>query len=198
MTITDWLVAATTVTVEEVITGLLATNDSPTPLGEPTTLTATLTFTPTTEFTYTWAFGDSDTGQGAVVSHTYPYAGVYTAVVTASQTVTDRLVAPTTVTVEEVITGLIATNDSPTPLGKPTTLTATVTAGSHPVYRWAFGDGISGMGPVVTHTYSEQAVYTAVVTASNGVSALTATTTVEITPPPQFYVYLPLALRQFP
>ncbi len=177
---------------------LEAANDSPTLVGSPTMLTATLTFTPTAEFTFTWTFGDSDTGQGAVVSHTYPYAGVYTAVVTASMTITDWLVAATTVTVEEVLTGLIAINDSPTPLGKPTTLTATVTAGSHPVYRWAFGDGMSGTGPVVTHTYPETAVYTAVVTASNGVSALTATTTVEITPALRFFVYLPLVLRQSP
>jgi hypothetical protein len=115
MTVSDWLVAATTVTVEEVITGLSAINDSPTALGSPTMLTATLTFTPTAEFTFTWDFGDSDSGQGAVVSHTYPYADVYTAVVTASMTVSDWLVAATTVTVEEVITGLIAINDSPTP-----------------------------------------------------------------------------------
>jgi hypothetical protein len=177
---------------------LEAANDSPTPLGSATTLTATLNFTPTAEFTYTWALGDSESGQGAVLSHTYPYAGIYTAVVTASMTVSDWLVARTTITVEEVITELIATNDSPTPLGKPTTMTATVTAGSHPIYRWAFGDRMTGMGPVVTHTYSETAVYTAVVTASNGVSALTATTTVEITPPPGFYVYLPLVVRQSP
>jgi hypothetical protein len=177
---------------------LEAANDSPTLVGSPTMLTATLTFTPTAEFTYTWAFGDSEGGQGVVVSHTYPSAGVYTAVVTASMTITDWLVTATTVTVEEVITGLSAINDSPTPLGKPTTLTATVTGGSHPVYRWAFGDGVSGMGPVVAHTYPEPAVYTAVVTASNGVSALTTTTTVDITRPPLFYVYLPLALRRSP
>jgi PKD repeat protein len=77
-------------------------------------------------------------------------------------------------------------------------MTATVAGGSHPGYNWAFGDGMSGMGPVVTHTYSEPAVYTAVVTASNSVSSLTATTMVEIAPPPRFYVYLPLVLRQSP
>jgi hypothetical protein len=177
---------------------LEADNDSPTPLGSLTMLTATLTFTPSTEFTYTWAFGDSDGGEAAVMTHTYPYAGVYTAVVTASKTISDWLVAATTVTVEEVITGLSVLNDSPTPLGDPTTLTATVTAGSHPDYRWAFGDGELGVGPVVTHTYSAPAVYTAVVTASNRVSELTATTTVEIMPPPRFYIYLPLVLCQSP
>jgi PKD repeat protein len=133
-----------------------------------------------------------------VLTHTYPYAGVYTAVVTASQTLSDWLVAMTTVTVEEVLTGLNVLNDSPTPLGDPTTLTATVTAGSQPGYEWAFGDGASGAGAVVTYTYSEPGVYTAVVTASNRVSELTGTTVVEITSPPRLPVYLPLVLRQSP
>jgi len=177
---------------------LEATSDGPTPLGSSTLLTATLNFTPTAEFTYTWAFGDGDMGQGAVVTHTYLYTGVYTAVVTASQTISDWLAARTTVTVEQVITGLSALNDSPTPAGHATTLTATVTAGSHLRYRWAFGDGESGTGSVVAHTYAEPAVHTAVVTVSNSVSTLTATTTVEITPHPPFHVYLPLVLRQSP
>jgi PKD repeat protein len=133
-----------------------------------------------------------------VVPHTYPNAGVYTAVVTASKNISDWLATATTVTVEEVITGLSAINDSPTPLGDLTTLTATVTSGSHLGYRWAFGDGGSGAGSVVTHTYSETAVYTAVVTASNSVSGITATTTVEITPSLRFDLYLPLVLRQSP
>jgi hypothetical protein len=177
---------------------LEASNDGPTPLGSSTMLTATLTFTPSTEFTYTWAFGDNGSGDGSVVTHTFPYAGVYTAVVTASQILSDWLVAATTVTVEEVLTGLSILNDSPTLFGDSTTLTATVTAGSHPGYEWAFGDGASGVGAVVTHTYSEAGVYTAVVTASNSVSELTGTTTVEITPPPRMPVYLPLVLRQSP
>jgi PKD repeat protein len=175
---------------------LQAANDSPTPLGSPTALTATLTFTPSAEFTYTWAFGDGNSRQGAVVTHTYPYSGVYTTVVTASKGISDWLTAATTVTVEEVISGLSAINDSPTPWGAPTTLTVTVTAGSQVGYRWAFGDGESGVGRIVTHTYSDPAMYTAVVTARNHVSELTATTMVEIVPPPRFKRYLPLVLRQ--
>lgn len=99
-----------------------------------------------------------------------------------------------TVDVEEAIAGLSATNDSPSMLGNPTTLTATITAGSNVVYAWAFDDGSLGSGSVVTHTYANAGVYTAVVTASNPVSQFTATTTVTIIEP-GFSVYLPLVLR---
>ena len=92
------------------------------------------------------------------------------------------------------VADLVATNDSPTALGSPTTLTATITAGSHVTYSWAFGDETTGSGAVVTHTYPGAGVYTAVVIASNPVSALTATTTVTITRP-GWFVYLPLVVR---
>lgn len=92
------------------------------------------------------------------------------------------------------IAGLAAANNGPTVLGSPTTLTATVTAGSHVTCDWALGDETTSSGAVVTHTYPGAGVYTAVVTASNSVSVLTATTTVTITRP-GFFVYLPLVVR---
>ncbi len=85
---------------------------------------------------------------------------------------------------DEAIAGLSATNDSPTALGQATTLTATVTAGSNASYTWAFGDGQTGSGSVVTHTYPAVDLYTAVVTASNSVNVVTATTSVTITGTP--------------
>jgi hypothetical protein len=177
------------------ISGLAALDDSPTELGQATTLTATVTAG--TSVTYTWDFGDGDTGSGAVVHHTYPTIGVYTAIVTASNPVS-ALTATTTVTVEEVIAGLSAINDSPTELGQTTTLTATVTAGSNVTYSWAFGDGETGSGAEVTHTYPDIGIYMAVVTVSNSVSTITATTHISITITPSgpaVYIYLPMVLR---
>ncbi len=182
-----------TVTVEEAIEGLIATNDSPTPLGSATTLTATITAG--SNVTYDWAFGDGDTGSGAVVTHIYPAVGVYTAVVTASNSVS-VLTATTPVTITDaLIEGLTANNDSPTVLGQPTTLTATITAGSNVTYTWAFGDGDTGSGAVVAHTYPATGTYTAVVTASNSVSVVTATTTVTIIEVPK--LYLPIILKNY-
>jgi PKD repeat protein len=183
------------VTVEEPIATLSATNDSPTALGDPTTLTATITAG--TNVSYTWDLGDGARGHvlvlpanspaaepnAAVVTHTYPAVGAYTALVTASNSVS-LLTATTTVMVEEPITGLTALNDSPTVLGNPTTLTATVTAGSNVSFTWDLGIGMFGSGAVVTHTYPDEGTYTALVTASNSVSLLTATTMVTITDVP--------------
>jgi len=85
-------------------------------------------------------------------------------------------------TPDEPIAGLTAINDSPTLLGRPTTLTATVAAGTNVSYRWALGDSASGMGAVLTHTCPAVGVYTAVVTAKNPVNIVTATTDVTIIP----------------
>ncbi len=168
----------TAVVVETPISGLTATNDSPTALGQATTLTATVSAG--SNVIYTWAFGDGATGVGATVNHTYPDVGLYTAVVTASNSA-NTVTATTPVTVGDVpITGLTATNDSPTALGQATTLTATVSAGSNVVYTWAFGDAATGAGATVNHTYPDVGLYTAVVTASNSANTVTATTTVSV------------------
>lgn len=82
---------------EEAIQGLAAINDGPTQLGQATILTATISAG--SNVSYAWAFGDGQTGSGAVVGHVYPAAGTYTATVTATNTVSS-LTATTVVTVE--------------------------------------------------------------------------------------------------
>ncbi|HLF26949.1 MAG TPA: FG-GAP-like repeat-containing protein [Anaerolineae bacterium] len=88
-----------------------------------------------------------------------------------------------TVTVGEVpITGLLAFNSSPTTLGRSTAFTATIAGGSNVTYTWNFGDGTSvRAGNPVSHTYALSGTYTAVVTATNSLGSVTATTTVLIT-----------------
>ncbi len=76
--------------------------------------------------------------------------------------------------------GLTASNDGPTPLGSPTSFSATVTFGKAVTYQWDFGDGATGSGFVVTHTYAAAGVYHVTVIAANGGGSLTATTTVTV------------------
>jgi PKD repeat protein len=167
---------------EEPIWGLEAINDSPTALGQTTTLTATVISG--TNVIYQWVFGDGISGEGTEIAHVYPDLGAYTAAVTASNSLS-LLTSTTTVTITDAsVEGLIATNDSPTMLGGPTTLTATLEAGSNVTYTWALGDGTVGCGAVLTHTYPAVGPYAAMVTASNGVNALTATTAVTVTDVP--------------
>ncbi len=99
------------------------------------------------------------------------------------------------VEVAEPLAGLWAGNDSPTALGRVTMLTATVEGGRPVTYTWAFGDGAGGGGAVVTHTYPATGSYTAVVTASNALGALRATTVVVVTGP-IYSIYLPLIWRR--
>ena len=95
------------------------------------------------------------------------------------------------VVLDEVITGLQASNDSPTMLGSTTTLTATVTGGTNVSYTWDFGDGNSGNGASVNHIYPASGVYTATVTASNTVSSRQATTSVTIIKPLNLLPFVP-------
>jgi len=82
--------------------------------------------------------------------------------------------------VEEAISGLIATNNGPTALDEVTTLTASISTGSNVTYIWDFGDGSSGSGDVVQHTYTEAGEFTATVTATNSVGEQNGTTVVVV------------------
>ncbi len=81
---------------------------------------------------------------------------------------------------EEPIVGLTAANDSPTILNETTVLSATIISGTNIAYTWDLGDGSNASGTKVEHRYADLGQYTATVTATNSVSAETATTIVEV------------------
>ena len=168
------------------VVGLAASNDSPTGLGSVTHLAATIKAG--RDVTYTWSF-DDDTppavDSGPAVSHVYADLGTYTAIVTATSPVNVlTATTPVTIVAPVPVAGLTATNDGPTPLGSYTALEADVTAGTSVTYTWAFGDGDTGRGKTVTHTYPSLGAYTAVVTATNTENALSAETVVTVTEVP--------------
>ena len=192
------LTATTQVTITDApIAGLTAFNDSPTALGSPTTLTATITAG--TNVTYTWLLDDGSPplggGAGGGISYTYPLPGRYTATVTATNPVSWQT-ATTVVQVEEAVAGLAASNDSPTALGSPTTLTATITAGTNVTYTWDFGSSYrSAAQGGISYTYPLPGRYTATVTATNAVSWQAATTVVQVVDLPTWRIYLPLLVK---
>jgi PKD repeat protein len=186
---------ATPVTVDIPIAGLSAFNDSPTPLGEATTFTAVITAG--TNLTFTWDFGDGTLGGGDIVTHTFAAPGLYTATVTATNSISPAIATTLATILDLPIQGLSAVNDSPTPLGEATTFTAVITAGTNVTYTWDFGDGTLGSGAVVTHTYAAAGTYTATVTATNSANSLSQTTLATITAPsPSYRTFLPLTLKR--
>ncbi len=129
---------------------------------------------------YTWDFGDGFTGGSATAAHLYSAIGSYTAVVTASNTISTAVATTQVSIIDQPITGLSAANSSPTALGSPTVFVATA-AGTNIAYAWNFGDGQTGSGNPLNHTYPAVGNYTAIVTAANSANAVTATTRITIT-----------------
>jgi PKD repeat protein len=81
------------------IVGLVASNSSPTLIGNPTVFTATASGN---NIVYTWNFGDSTpVADGNAVTHTYGTFGTFTAVVTATNS-GGSVTATTQVTINPV------------------------------------------------------------------------------------------------
>ncbi len=77
---------------DQTITGLSATSDSPTTLGNSTNFTVTITAG--SNVSYNWNFGDGNIGSGNTISHTYAAVNIYTVLITASNgtnSITDTL-----------------------------------------------------------------------------------------------------------
>ncbi|MFQ6021936.1 MAG: PKD domain-containing protein [Acidiferrobacterales bacterium] len=126
---------------DEAIEGLSANNDSPTSLGNRTTLMASVTAG--TQVGYSWDFGDGATGSGAVVTHVYAAAGTYTATVTASNGVSSAT-ASTVVR----ITSFQLRNDArfiaqsvPTTMQAGETATVSITMENTGTSTWTAADG---------------------------------------------------------
>ncbi len=174
------------------IADLSAMNNSLTKIGGSTHFTATISAGDSV--VYVWNFGDGTaTANGSLATHIYAAVGIYTARVTATNSIS-TVVATTPVTITNVpIADLSAINTGPTKIGSSTRLTATINAGSNVTYVWNFGDGTAiGSGNHITHTYGIWGWFTATVTATNSVSVMTATTLVLIIP---YRIELPLVLK---
>ena len=124
---------------------------------------------------YDWDFGDGATATGQTTSHSYSSSGDYTVTLTvtddagatdsASQTVSvsssDSNTAPNasfTVSPSSPTTGESATFDA---------ADSSDSDGSISSYSWEFGDGSSGSGQSVTHSYSSTGDYTVSLTVTD-------------------------------
>ncbi len=144
--------------------------------------------------TFSWDFGDGSTGSGIKTTHTYQTAGM----LTAKLTVTDSYDAAGTTSLPIMVTlpsidpneptspvAVISTASSrgivvltPCSLGgnqsQPSRQDGTITT-----YRWDFGDGSTGSGPMVGHSYQTIGSYTVLLTVTDNLGK-TATSTIVV------------------
>ncbi|SNR41381.1 PKD domain-containing protein [Blastococcus mobilis] len=111
---------------------------------------------------YAWDFGDGSTGSGATASHTYEAAGTYpvTLTVTDDKGATARHGASVVVTapVNQAPAAAFEASGS----GLSVTFDGSGSAdpdGTIQGYAWDFGDGATGEGATVTHTYGTAGTY---------------------------------------
>jgi len=126
---------------------------------------------------YEWQFGDGGKSVGERVSHTYTAQGEYK--VTLNAIDTKGLSNQTSVKIriqQDLIASLppIADINAPSTAvqGEPVRFDGSGSKSASPIteYNWTFGDGSTGSGPVVSHTYNGTGTFNArlVVVAQNG------------------------------
>lgn len=151
-----------TIRIDEGITGLAATTDQPTALSFPTNFTATIATD--SDVSYTWDLGDGHIAQGAVISYAYASVGQYTAVVTATNAVS-QMTATTVITVYTPVQAsfIVASTSGIAPFTAVFTNTST---GDYTHSLWVFGDGLTSTLDSPTHIYTDPGVYTVSLTVS--------------------------------
>ncbi|OGS42788.1 MAG: hypothetical protein A3K76_05270 [Euryarchaeota archaeon RBG_13_57_23] len=137
---------------------------------------------------YSWSFGDESLGHGAVIVHDFADNGTYT----TELTVTDdkggknssKKSVSVSITVEPAASGPEALIEIVSKDNWTVVLSGAeskVREGGQIVsYAWDFGDGSTGTGDVVTHTYETNGTYTVVLTVTDDLGA-TNNTSVSIT-----------------
>ena len=137
--------------------------------GNPTQFTSTSTTNPAgqTIQSYQWNFGDGQTGTGANPTHTYASAGTYQVTLTVScgGHCTAQKTQQVTVTAQPVANFTYTTVCQ----GDATQFTSNST-GQIQSYNWNFGDGQTGTGQTVSHTYAQAGTYQVTHTVQAGAS----------------------------
>lgn len=138
----------------------------------------------TRPYTYLWTFGDGSTATTANSTHEYTSAGPITVTFNVTDAVGQSAQVTRAITVVASPTLTLSASPSSSEVGVPVSLSATASGGIPLIsYAWHFGDGATGTGATVSHTYTSSGVFVVTGWANDslGVSAET-TTTVHVAP----------------
>jgi len=148
----------------------------------------------TPAYSFRWNFGDSSTGTGASVTHTYSSAGTFVVILT----VRDNGAPQQTATSQQSVT---VTNSPPPPLtvsftysptspqsGQQIAFSASVSGGTSPYsFSWNFGDSQTATGTTVNRGYSTTGTFSVILTVKDaGIPQQTSTSqhSITVTNPP--------------
>ncbi len=158
------------------LTASFAYSPSSTQAGQPVTFTASASGG-TSAFTFSWSFGDGTTGTGSPVTHTYSSAGSYTAALTVKdssspqQTATSQMTVAVTSPPPPISASFTLSPSSPS-AGQSVSFAASASGGTPPYnYTWSYGDGSTGTGLQVTHTYDRDGTYQVALTVADSIGS---------------------------
>lgn len=165
------------------------TPDPPAP-GRPVTFTAIAHGDPPTEIT--WDLGDGSSGSGAVVTHTYAAPGNYAVVMTVTNPCGEQSVERLLHVCTPVSEVHMSWSPAAPAAGEEVSFVGSAQGEAPIAFLWSFGDGESGSGRTVSHTYATSGTYGVVMTATNGCGQDVVSGTISVGPRPIESVYLPI------
>lgn len=151
--------------------------------GEAATFTASVNADATQPVSIRWDFGDGTTATGMTARHSWSTPGTYNVTTTASnERASDSESCTVTVEAPPEPAQIISIDASETrfELCDPVEVDFDANVeGDEPItYQWDFGDGTTGTGEEVSHTYTDPGTYTVTLTASNATGSDTRTLTI--------------------
>ena len=104
---------------------------------------------------YSWSYGDGTIDSMVTSSHTYSSGGTYTVTLIASNDCGNSDTATQTITLCDTVAASYSFNNS----GLTVSFDGSASLGTNISFNWLYGDGNSGSGGSVSHTYATDGTY---------------------------------------